>query len=184
MWLARLYYERRNVYGMIPNLWLILGVVVLCALSALGGAKIESDHRDAQLLTQARADADAYKQGAARLRASADGTSQKFNAEKEARERDKRNFAEQLRRARQQGFVLATCDPAPSPQPAVSGVVAAGPDGQTPSPDTAVLPRLRLTLSFVGLWNSALAIGGAASGNSGATDGRVPAADSPAVHPK
>lgn len=149
------------------NPWLLLGVVALCALSALGGAKVESDHRDAQQLVLERSMHDAYVQAVDKYRGVAQGVSAQLNQETAKRESQKVSYDRKLRDARRGGVVLATCQPAEVPagrpnQPAQAGDVQ------------PVGPRLQLTRELGSLYNDALALAVPESGDTWRADVGTP----------
>ena len=139
------------------NPWVILGIVVLCAASALGGAKIESDHRDAQLLTQERVLHEAFVTRAALLRNNANAVSQKFNLTRAGHAKQLQVYERQLTEAKNANQ-LGKCE---------TVVVAA--DGK---------PAVTVQSINAGLWDSALSEGGQrpggdpgrANGTPGGTD--------------
>ena len=128
------------------NPWVILGIILLCAASFFGGGKVESDHRDAQLLTQEREYHSAFVQRAATLRTNADTVSTQLNKETRLRDADRVEFSNKLLEAIN-AKILTKCEAAETP------------DGEP------------VVLINVGVWNSALTIGPGPSGDPRGTDG-------------
>lgn len=116
---------------------------IMLGSAFLAGVKVESDHRDAQLLTQERAANDVYRQAVARDRTIAGEVSLRIEADTSARESAARAVVQRIRTAPPDA--LATCPP-PIP-----------PAGRTTVADAT--PTLRLTGAFVGLFNDALGAG-------------------------
>jgi hypothetical protein len=136
------------------NPWVILGIIIAMGAAAVGGAKIESDHRDAQLLVQEQAFHEAYVRRVGELRANADGVSAQLNKERAARGADQEHFSLKLLEAIN-AKQLGKCE-------ADSGG----------KPDAA--PTIFVN---AGLWDAALTIGNAAGSNSGRADGASAGAD-------
>lgn len=98
---------------------MIVGVLVFGLACACGGAKLESDHRDAQLLTQERAMADAFEQRARQLRQSADDISRELNDLRVQHAGERIDFKRKLQEAKN-AKQLGKCEsvPAANGQPA------------------------------------------------------------------
>lgn len=130
------------------NPWALVGIAIALAGAFMGGIKVESDHRDAQLLVQEQAYHKAYIKRAGELRGNADAVSEKLNQAEADRKRDRQTFNRKLREAQNAGN-LGQCESAP---------VGGG------------APFIRVN---VGLWNAALAIGTATGDNPGPVDGNA-----------
>ena len=128
------------------NPWVLLGIIVALAGAGVLGAKIESDHRDAQLLTQERAYHETYVARVRDLRAAADSVGAQLNKEQAERDIDREHFSQKLLEAIN-AKTLGKCEPAATPDAA---------------------PVIFVN---VGLWNAALAIGSGAGGDPGGADG-------------
>lgn len=129
------------------NPWVIIGILIAMAGAFVAGIKVESDHRDAQLLVQERAHHDNYVKRAGELRGNADSVSADLAKAKVARRADRESFKQQLEEARRaNSLVQVECVAGPAGTPPAVGV-------------------------NVGLWNGALTIGRGPGGDPGRADG-------------
>ena len=78
------------------NPWVWLGFAVALVLAGITGAKIESDHRDAQLLIQERAFHTTYVKRVGELRANADKVSEQLNKADARAASDRRSYEQNL----------------------------------------------------------------------------------------
>lgn len=132
------------------NPWVIIGIIVALAVSFMAGIKVESDHRDAQLLVQERAHHEAFVKRAADLRGNAAAVSAELAKAKAARRADRQSFKQQLSEATRANMLAQVDCPTP-----IAGIPAAP-------------PAVRIN---VGLWDRALTIGRGPGSDPGRTDG-------------
>ena len=130
------------------NPWVILGIILLCAALFFGGVKVESDHRDAQLLTQERAFHAAFVNRAGELRANADTVSADLNLARKGRAADRLEFSTKLLEAIHGKELSRVTCPIPG-EPAGAPVV----------------------LVNASLWDAALTIGRGPGSDTGRADG-------------
>lgn len=146
------------------NPYLILFLLVGWLLSAggafVGGIKVESDHRDAQLVVAQQAAHDTYVKGVGEQRQIAYDTTQRLARQRVASENQVRDLKERISHA--QGFIvknLPGAAPGSAPEPAGTDVVLLG--------------------SFVGMWNDAVFAGYQPPAGAGGADGAGGRADPP-----
>ena len=135
------------------NPWVLLGIAVALLGAGVVGARIESDHRDAQLLVQARVMHDQYVRRSAELRANADRVSEQLNREQAERDADREHFSRKLLEAIN-AKQLGKCEPAPGDKPDAAPTIFVN----------------------AGLWNAALLIGSRPGGDPRKPDGEDPPA--------
>ena len=131
----------------LTNPWVLLGIAIAMAGAFMGGVKVESDHRDAQLLVQEQAYHKTYVERATTLRRNADEVSAKLAKQTLIAKNDRQKFNSDLKEAKREGK-LGRCDANPT-DTGGSGLIWVN----------------------AGLWNRALAIGRGAGGDRGGADG-------------
>lgn len=134
--------------GALLSPWTWLAAIAIAVAGFIAGVKVESDHRDAQLLVQERAMHKGYVEKVGRLRSASDAVSAELNRLFQLRKTDRARFNRELQEAKDAGK-LAQVD---CPQ---AGSAA------------HLQPVVRIN---VGVWNRALSIGLPGAGDPGRVD--------------
>lgn len=152
--------------------WKLALALAAIVAAFLAGVKVESNAREAQLATQERAFAEAFRQQAAKSRQIAQQLSMELNDAQSQRELDAVAYRKALQDSRRSGKALAVC-PEPSPRPASPRPPLASAQARMPVPTSPPAQRAleppgppdeasgepRFTGEFARLYDLALSIG-------------------------